>query len=156
MNITKETQQYTNSTQSSAFPCYLSPGLFKFLLLFPVLLTAVYAKSYTGEHQLLINNHVVGIFYVLFGSLFISNIFPRMKFWKAVTFSFSFVSILELIQLYRLPFMIDLTRRSFFSFLFGTTFDQGDFFYYGIGAVLGLLFLWLLDTSKWQKYTEVY
>jgi hypothetical protein len=156
MSTTKETQQYSNKPQSSVFPCYLSPALIKFLLLFPVLLTAVYSKSYTGEHQLLINNHVVGVFYVLFGSLFISVVFPSMRFWKSALVSFSFVSIFEVIQLYRLPFMIDLTRRSFFSFLFGTTFDPEDFIFYGIGAALGLLFLWLLDSSQWQKYTETY
>jgi hypothetical protein len=156
MNNAIETQSYSQNTQSSAFPSFISPGLVKFLLLFPVLLTAVYAKSYTGEYQLLINNHIVGVFYVLFGSLFISTIFQRMKFWKSVAFSFSIVSILEVLQLFRLPFMVDLTRRSLFSFLFGTTFDPGDFVFYGIGAVLGLLSLWLLDASKWQKYTEVY
>ncbi len=142
--------------QTATLPGFLSPGFVKFFLLFPVLLTAVYAKSYTGEYQLLINNHVVGVFYVLFGSLFISTVFQRMKFWKAVIFSFTLISILEVVQLFRLPYMIDLTQRSFFSFLFGTTFDPGDFIFYGIGAVLGLLFLWLLDSSKWQKYTEVY
>lgn len=156
MNNAKETQQFTNNNQASAFPSFISPGLVKFLLLFPVLLTAIYAKSYVGEYQLLINNHVVGVFYVLFGSLFIANIFPSLKFWKSVTCSFIFVSLLEVIQLYRLPFMVDLTRRSLFSFLFGTTFDPGDFIFYGIGAALGLLCLWLLDSSTWQKYTEVY
>jgi hypothetical protein len=156
MNNAKETQQFTNNNQASAFPSFISPGLVKFLLLFPVLLTAIYAKSYVGEYQLLINNHIVGVFYVLFGSLFISNIFPTMKFWKAVLGSLTFVSFLEVIQLYRLPFMVDLTHRSLFSFLFGTTFDPGDFIFYGIGAVIGLLCLWLLDSSTWQKYTEVY
>jgi hypothetical protein len=155
MNNPKETQQLTNINQVSAIPSFISPGLVKFLLLFPVLLTAIYAKSYTGEYQLLINNHVVGIFYVLFGSLLISTVFTQMKFWKAATFSFIIISILEVVQLYRLPF-IDLTRRSFFSFLFGTTFDPGDFIFYGIGAALGLIFLWVLDSRTWQKYTEVY
>jgi hypothetical protein len=156
MNNALETRQNKQNSQSSAFRCFISPGLVKFLLLFPVLITAIYARSYTGEYQLLINNHVAGVFYVLFGSLFISNIIPSMKFWRAVLFSFAFVSSLEVIHLLRLPLMVDSYHRSLFSFFFGNAFDPADFMFYGIGAVLGLLFLWLLDAANWEKYTEVY
>jgi hypothetical protein len=78
-----------------------------------------------------------------------------MKFGKAAFFSFMVSRILELIQMLQLPLMRDLTRRNLFSFFLGTTFDPCNFIFYGIGTALGLLFLWLMEISEWQNYTEV-
>jgi hypothetical protein len=143
-------------TQSSLIPSFISPGFVKFMLMVSVLFTAIYAKSYTGEYQLIINNHIVGIFYVLFGSLAVSMFFIRLQPWKAVALAFSFVCLLETIQYFRFHVMHVLTQHSFFRFLFGTTFDWKDFVFYGLGAVLGMLSLSLIQAGKWQKYTEVY
>lgn len=150
------TQQYSSSIPSSAIPCFISPRILKFFLLMLVMLTAIYSKSYVGEYQLFINNHFVGTFYVLIESLTISLLLNRLTNWKVVLMSFSIISLLEILQIFRFTFMTDLTQRSLLRFLFGTTFDPNDFTYYGLGAVMSILALWLLSSTNWSKYTEVY
>jgi hypothetical protein len=120
----------------------------KILLLILVFLTALYTKSYKGEHQQLINNHVGGVLYVLFGSLTFSALFPNLKVYWVVVTAFVITSILEFVQWLRIPFMVELTKIKTFAYLFGNSYNPADFIYYAIGALSGLLLLALIGYGK--------
>jgi hypothetical protein len=122
--------------------------IYKIALMLLVLITALYTKEYRGEHQLIINNHIGGILYVLFGSLLFSVIFPRVKLYKHVLLSLTITCLLEFLQWFRFPFMLELTKAKVFAYLFGNSFNWYDFPYYFIGAVLGFIVLLLLIHDK--------
>jgi hypothetical protein len=112
-----------------------------------VFISAIYTKSYSGEHQLIINNHIGGIFYVVFGSLGFSILFPRINLFLPILMATSATCFLEFVQWFRFPFMLELTKHRVFAYLFGNSFNPTDFVYYGIGAVLALLVLWFIRES---------
>jgi hypothetical protein len=118
--------------------------LLKIGLMMMVFITALYTKSYSGDFQVLINNHIGGIFYVLFGSLAFSVLLPRMKIIFPVILATGSTCILEFVQWFRFPFMVELTRIKTFAYLFGNSFNPSDFIYYGMGSVLALLALWAI------------
>jgi hypothetical protein len=109
-----------------------------------VFISAIYTKSYTGELQLIINNHIGGIFYVVFGSLGFSILFPRFRLFLPVLMATSATCFLEFVQWFRFPFMVELTQHKILAYLFGNSFNLTDFIYYGIGAVSALLVLWFI------------
>ena len=125
-------------------PHPLTPRMIKFFLLPAVLLTALFTKEYTGELQMVINNQVGGVFYVLFGSLLFSYIFRRMKIWHAVSLALGIICMLEVLQSFQFQFITFLSQNTVLAFLFGNSFNPADFMYYGFGAVAGLLTLWIL------------
>ena len=116
----------------------------KLILLVLVFITALYTKSYKGEYQNLINNHIGGMLYVLFGSLLFSTLFTHMKAYKDVLLAFGITCLLEFIQYFRFPFMVELTKIKAFAYLFGNSFNWYDFGFYGIGAAVGFLVLLLI------------
>jgi hypothetical protein len=118
--------------------------IFKITLLVLVFITGLSTRQYRGEHQLLINNNVGGVFYVLFGSLLISLILPRIKPYLPVLMAFGITCLLEVIQWFRYPFMVELTKNNTMAYVFGNCFNWTDFIYYAIGAVAGLMVLCLL------------
>ena len=115
--------------------------LLKIILLVLVFITALYTKAYKGEFQGLINNHIGGVLYVLFGSLLFSAMVPTMKAYKPVLLALGITCLLECIQWMQIPFMVELTRFKTFAYLFGNSFNWGDFIYYFIGAGVGWLVL---------------
>jgi hypothetical protein len=134
-------------SQFTAF-MYRKNGLaLKIGLMTLVFISAIYTKSYSGEHQLIINNHIGGIFYVIFGSLCFSLIFPRFNLFLPVLIATGATCFLEFVQWFRLPFMVELTQHKIFAYLFGNSFNPVDFIYYGIGAVLALLVLWMVRNT---------
>jgi len=66
-----------------------------------VFITALYTKVYTGEYQHLVNNHLGGVFYVLFGSLALSALFPKMKMYLPVVLATGVTCLLEFVQGYQ-------------------------------------------------------
>jgi ABC-type Fe3+-siderophore transport system permease subunit len=123
---------------------------FKIMLMVLVLITALYTKEYKGEYQVLINTKLGGIFYVLFSSLMFSVLFKRLAPAFAVLLALGLTSLLEFIQYFRFPFMLNLANHKVFAYLFGTSFNWHDFTYYFIGAAVALLLLMLLRTSDPQ------
>jgi hypothetical protein len=121
--------------------------IYKIALMALVLITALSTKEYRGEYESVINNKIGGILYVLFASLLFSVMFTRLKPWWPVVFALCATSLLEFIQYFRFPFMVSLTRIKVFAYLFGTSFDWGDFIYYFIGAAIALGLLLLLQYS---------
>ena len=130
---------------------------FKIVLLVLILITALYTKEYKGEHELIIHNHIGGILYVLFGSLLFSVIFPYLKPYKPVMLAFGITCLLEFIQYFRFPFMLELTKFKVFAYLFGNSFNWYDFEFYAFGSILGFLVLFLLNhnetVEQWNNET---
>jgi hypothetical protein len=122
--------------------------IFKIALMTMVFITALYTKDYRGEHQTIINNHIGGILYVLFGSLLFSVVFPRMKLWQVTLLALGITCLLEFIQYFRFPFMVELTKIKAIAYLFGTSFNGYDFIYYALGALLGFAMLLLLSHKE--------
>lgn len=118
--------------------------IFKITLLVLVFITGLSTRQYRGEHQLLINNNIGGVFYVLFGSLLFSLIRPSLKAYLPVLLAFGITCLLEVIQWFRFPFMIELTKNNIMAYVFGNSFSWADFIYYAIGALAGLMVLYLL------------
>ncbi len=119
----------------------------KIILMSLVFISGIYTKVYTGEHQVVINNHVGGVFYVVFGSLAFSVLFPKMKLVMPVILATGATCALEFVQWFRFPFMVELTQHKVFAYLFGNSFNPRDFIYYGIGAVAAVLVLWFVKES---------
>lgn len=115
--------------------------LLRIILMSLVLITALYTKEYKGMHQLIINNHVGGVMYVLFGSLLFSILFPGIKYYWHTAIAFFLTSVLEFIQYFQFPFMIQITRVKAFAYLFGVSFNPVDFIYYLGGALLSAFVL---------------
>jgi hypothetical protein len=115
--------------------------MLKIILLVLIFITALYTKAYKGDYQVLINNHIGGVLYVMFGSLVFSVLFPALKSYKPVLLALGITCLLEFIQWMQIPFMVELTRIKTFAYLLGNSFNMGDFVYYFIGAVLGWLVL---------------
>jgi hypothetical protein len=122
----------------------------KIALMVLVFITALYTKEYRGDYQILINSHIGGILYVLFGSLLLSLVFSNLKAWQSALLALMLTSLLECIQYFRFPFLLELTRSKFFLYLLGNSFNPLDFLYYIVGAAVGFAVLVLInhDTVK--------
>jgi len=119
----------------------------KISLLVLVFISAIYTRAYTGEFQQVINNNIGGVFYVVFGSLSFSILFPRFNLFLPVLMATGATCFLEFVQWFRFPFMLELTKNKIFAYLFGNSFNPADFIYYGIGSVIALLVLWFIRES---------
>ena len=122
--------------------------VFKMILMTLVLITAVYTKIYRGLYQEIINDHVGGMLYVFFLSLFISLFFNRLKAYWTVLAAFLFTCFLEFVQYIEIPFLIRFADHKIFAYLFGMSFNKTDFYYYAGGAIIALVVLLLLDNTK--------
>jgi hypothetical protein len=120
----------------------------KAVLMVLVFITAIYSRSYTGEFQGIINSQMGGVFYVLFTTLLISIVLPRLSIISKPVLAFGFSCFLEGIQWFRFPFMVKLTEIKFFAYMFGNSFNAKDFAGYAFGALLGLLVLFLFHEKK--------
>jgi hypothetical protein len=127
---------------------YRNNGLvLKIGLMALVFISGIYTKTYTGDFQLIINNHIGGIFYVIFGSLGFSVLFPHLRLYIPALMAFSATCFLEFVQWFRFPVMLELTKHKFFAYVFGNSFNPADFIYYAIGGVCALLVLWFIRES---------
>lgn len=120
----------------------------KIILMVLVLITALYTKEYRGEYARIINTNIGGVFYVLFGSLLFSVLFPKMKFFWPVIIAFVITCSLEVIQYFRFQPMVELTRNKTMAYLFGTSFNPVDFIYYLVGAAVALAVLAMMKEEK--------
>ncbi len=101
---------------------------------------------YAGWPRDWVNNSLSGVFYVVFWCLFASFFFSRASATKLVIAVFAATCVLEVLQLWHLPFLERL--RSFFlgrAFL-GTSFVWSDFVYYALGSALG--WLWVAGVRR--------
>lgn len=115
--------------------------LLRLILMTLVFITALYTKEYKGIHQVIINNHVGGVMYVLFGSLLFSVLLPGIKYYWHTVIAFVLTCVLELIQYFQFPFMVEITRVKAFAYIFGVSYNPVDFIYYLGGALISVFIL---------------
>ncbi len=120
----------------------------KIALMVLIFITALYTKEYRGEYQNIITAHIGGVFYVLFGTLLFSVLFPALKPWQATLLALSCTSLLEFIQYFRFPFLLELTKSKVFLYLLGNSFNAVDFVYYIMGAGVGFVVLVVLKPAE--------
>lgn len=144
------------TTGESFFPLSLNAGWCKLLLLVPVFLTVLYAHSYQGQHQLVINNQVTGMLNVLFTGLFISVLFFWLKPYKVALWAFLIVSMSDILQIFRLPFYAGYEEQGIFSGHAALSFDPVNLLFCFLGAAVLTGLLTILDSHKETEYTEVY
>ncbi len=113
-----------------------------------VLITALYTKTYEGLYSQFIHDHIGGVLYVLFGSLFVSLFFPRLYLGWSTGIAFAATCALEGIQWLQLPFMVKLTQYKAMAYLFGTSYNAEDFIFYVVGGVISLFVLWLIREEQ--------
>ncbi len=118
--------------------------ILKIALMVLIFITALYTKEYRGEYQDIITSHIGGIFYVLFGTLLFSVLFPALKPWQATLLALACTSVLEFIQYFQFPLLVELTKSKVFLYLLGNSFNPTDFLYYFFGAGVGFVVLVLL------------
>jgi hypothetical protein len=133
---------------SGLLPDFLTPRMVKFFLLPAVFITALFAREYKGEYQMIINNHVGGMFYVMFMSIAFSYLFRKMRCWHAVLSGLGIISVLEILQWFGFPFIISLTQNQVLGYLLGNSYNPVDFVFYGLGAGMSWFVLWLLQDSR--------
>lgn len=139
-----------------ALPSVFVPGVIKFLLLIPLLLTTLYARSYNGEYQIFINYRVTGTLYVILGSVLLSLILFWQKPWKPVVISTVIVVLLNLLHILKLSSSLAVDSHSMLIILFSRNANTVNFFYYGLGAAVSYLILWLIHHNSAEARTEVY
>ncbi len=111
------------------------------ILLVPI---GFYSKFYNGIAKNWVNNSLGGVFYVMFFAFVFSIIFSKTNITKISIIVGIATSILEILQLWKPPFL-ELIRSNFFGrTLLGNSFTYSDFVYYLIGTILAIISLKLL------------
>jgi hypothetical protein len=103
-----------------------------------------YSKFYHGPAAEWVNNSLGGVFYVMFWSLFLQLVAPKISIMKNVGAVFTVTCVLEVLQLWH-PAFLEKIRCTFIgATLLGTTFVGLDMVYYLIGAVAAAFLIALL------------
>lgn len=119
--------------------------LFSILLITPV---GFAAKFYSGPAEAWVRNSLGGVFYVIFWCLLLFFCCHRLKPATIALLVLLITCSLEFLQLWR-PTPLEYLRRTFIGrALLGTTFTWSDFPYYGLGAVIGWIWLTLLNRKS--------
>lgn len=105
-------------------------------------------KIYNGPAQFWVNNYAGGILYQIFWCLIIFVFFTTHSAIKQIPiWVFIVTSIIEIIQLWKPPFLEGFRYTFLGRMTLGTQFDWQDFIYYLIGSFLG----WLWLRQLWRK-----
>lgn len=117
------------------------------LLIIIILITPIgfATKFYMGFGWKWVHNYGGAILYEIFWCFILAFVFQKLSNIKIVLIVFSITSVLEVLQLWRLPSLVWI--RSYFigRTLLGTTFVWWDFFYYALGCWLGFYLLQYLN-----------
>ena len=116
--------------------------LLSLLLLVPAGLAT---KQYHGPIRFWVNNSLGGVFYVIFWSLLLSLVAPRLRVLQNVVIVFAATCAVELLQLWHPPVLENFRHTIPGALLLGTTFTWSDFPHYATGALLALVFLPVLS-----------
>lgn len=108
-------------------------------------------KFYNGPAQSWINHYAGDVLYQIFWCLIIFFFFPTNTAIKQIPVGvFIFNSIIEILQLWKPPFLESFRYTFLGKLTLGTQFDWQDFVYYLIGSFLG----WLWLRQFWQRENE--
>ncbi len=95
------------------------------------------AKSYRGPGDEWLNDSLAGLFYVTFWCLAAALCFPEASPGRIALAVLAMTCVLEVLQLWRPPWLQAVRGTFPGAALLGTTFVASDFVYYAIGAGLG-------------------
>lgn len=108
------------------------------LLLIPL---GIGTKFYAGPATGWVRGHAGGVLYVVFWIVVVATVAPSLAPWKMACGVLLVTCLLEITQLWE-PAILQRIRRHFIGrTLIGTTFTWWDFPHYGLGAILGGIFV---------------
>jgi len=106
-------------------------------------------KYYHGSGAPWINNHLGGLFYVVFWCLLAFLFFPEASGWKIVSIVLLITVILEFLQLVHPKFLEAIRSTTIGRTIIGSSFNPVDFIFYFLGAGLGIL--WISGLKRIKK-----
>lgn len=106
------------------------------------------SKFYSGPAEDWVRNSLSGAFYVIFWCLLLFFFCHRLKPATIALMVLLITCSLEFLQLWR-PTPLEYLRKTFIGrAVLGTTFTWSDFPYYGLGAVIGWIWLSMLSRKS--------
>ena len=119
--------------------------LISLIIIIPV---GFYCKFYHGPAFSWVNNSLGGVFYVIFWCLIFFLIFSQLKSWIIAVLVFIITCLMEFLQLWHPPFL-EYLRNSFLGrTILGNSFNWNDFAYYFVGAIIGWLWISILNKKR--------
>jgi len=95
------------------------------------------SKFYRGPGAWWFNDHLAGLFYVVFWCLVALALFPEAPPARLAAWVLALTCALELLQLWQAPFLRHVRSTFVGRSLIGTTFQVWDFLYYVLGGAIG-------------------
>jgi hypothetical protein len=125
--------------------CSTRPAIIKLSLAIILVPIGLLTKAYSGIGVEFIHNHLGGVIYVIFWILLFSFLFPTYSPCKLTLWVFLVTCGIEFTQLINTSTLELLRRNFFFRALLGNTFNPFDFICYLVGALLGLVTVFVLE-----------
>ncbi len=123
----------------------LNPRFLSLISLLIITPLGFFSKAYNGPGQVWFNQNLGGLLYEIFWCLFFFCFIPSKKAIQQIPLGvFFFTCILELMQLWRNPAVIEIRSTLFGRLFLGTTFSWLDFPHYLLGCFIGWLWLKLI------------
>ena len=121
------------------------PVLTKLYLAIILIPIGLLTKVYSGIGSEFVTNYFGGVIYVVFFIVLASLVFPKARPVKISLIVLCITCLLEFSQLIHTP-ALELFRKNFvFRALVGSTFNPFDFFWYFVGALLGLFLVFFVN-----------
>lgn len=127
---------------------YLQQNLWHLATMTVIIPLGFCTKFYAGPWEHWVNNSLGGVLYVIFWSLLLCLLLPRINRWKVTVAVFMITCALEFLQLWH-PDFLEWVRSSFIgATLIGNSFVWSDLLYYLFGFLSSLGILQLLHGSR--------
>lgn len=108
------------------------------LLLVPL---GIGTKLYAGPAGEWVRGHAGGVLYVVFWIVVVATVAPSLAPWKMASGVLFVTCLVEITQLWEPTILRQIRQRFIGRALLGTTFTCWDFPHYGLGAILGGIFV---------------
>ncbi len=115
------------------------------ILLIPI---GLGTKYYSGIGYRWVNNSFGDILYIIFWSLLLFLLVPKLKIHVNVITIVLITSLLEILQLVKTDFLIQIRQTFLGKLLLGTTFVWSDFLYYLIGGLVSYMILKIYSKNE--------
>jgi Protein of unknown function (DUF2809) len=113
-----------------------------------------YTKLYSGPLADWVNNSLGGVLYVIFWSLLLFLIFPKISSFRIAVIVFLLTCVIEFLQLWH-PVFLETIRSTFLGrTILGQSFSWWDIFHYAVGCVISSELLEYLNRSESNKTPE--
>ncbi len=120
---------------------YIVTRKWTFIVLIVLIPIGILSKSYSGPAYVWVHNSFGGILYVLFWTLCLSIVLPRIKSWIIASIVFLITCLVELLQLWHPHFLTVLRATLIGRILLGNSFSWLDIFHYAVGLMLAVALL---------------